>query len=313
MKQMEIVSYKIQTLCVGSHRIGNHVSMNISDNNCIFCHGDQTQLEFHIASITGIQHYYEPHESHSRIIIELNKKKCYDLQMTKWEICKFPSPNYVTLIMEHNIMVDIIEQLNKHHVCKKLIKVGLSGWAFKTPFLNWWLRSIIQKIIIIVELSLCIWTFYQIIYNSDILRDIFSIFAPFFFWLLSPIYFIWSSISETMGTFFRLIILSHFEFVFDLWKIIRDLFKFTYNVFAYMGSMFMKIFSFRKNLPSIKSQFNLFAEIKKLSLSIWEYLIKPIRYVYTLIITPQNGEIARTIRKISSEIETDKLNKQKED
>ena len=48
------------------------------------------------------------------------------------------------------------------------------------------------------------------------------------------------------------------------------------------------------NVPFYRKLYN---NIKKLIITLWEYLIKPIKHIYVLINTPQSGELGRTVQK----------------
>lgn len=261
-------------LYVGYTYIGK-VNIKKVDKNLIF---NNKVLNF--SNITGIKQLYKYNKDQAEVIIET--KTPFIITDLKQKLL-IPSNNYIRIYINNQTLIDIFG--------KDYDEIDtLPNWSKRIPFLKPVYRKIIQNIIIMIEICLCIWTLYQIFYNTPGFWFFFdNVIAP----ILSPVINIWNRIGSYIKIIFQIQILSYirYEQIIQLWNMIF------YPMYRLIYPIFRFIIPIAKNTSeSIPLYKKIYYNIKNFILLIWEYLIKPIKNLYILINTSRSGELGRKVK-----------------
>lgn len=252
----------------------DQVSLRTEKN--IICYSNQ---------ITGIGTYFKPESKWSEVVIETDD-------------------GYRKLKIQHQDLhlFSISHQPFKNR--EKMLSSGLPAWCHRIPGItNDW-RRFIQTLIVTIEVGIFLWTMYQLTYD-----------APGFWWLMEktviplvgPIVtggarYIISVASKIEGlrvvTELRTLLWSMSAFVrtigssiVPIWEMIKLILLPIWFVMSYGWSCIRFVISLL--FPSSNtggSTINL--------LSVWNYIAKPVRYLYVLIMAPHTGELGRGIKTL---------------
>lgn len=294
----------ICSVYIGAYYYGKHFIIKIKDGIRI------NNMILNNDNITGMQQIYKAGCENSKVIIEV-KNKVIDIDK-KYKIF-YPSENYIVLIMNHNTMTNIFGNYKKE---------SLPNWVKNIPMLNTKYRKIIQRIILFIEICLCLWTLYQIIFNTPSLKIFFGIFRPILSYLFYPITYLWKYVGDYFNFVFYIQILSNFgntmlyplfllySFIFEIiypfinlikviFYIVKTLFYIPYCLLLVITKLFnFRVYNQSKNIiKTIPLYIRFINGIKYTCIYTWNILIKPIKHLYVLYNTPKSGELGRILKE----------------
>ena len=263
---------------IGSKYIGE-MFIDIINNDIILTNINTLIIKHD--NILGIRQNYTPNKQFSQIFIETYTQI---IKPSFQQKLHFPSFHYIKIITSHSTLVKLFS--NRYNTINQL-----PYWSVKIPLLTPFIRRITQYIILLTEISLCIWSMYQIMYRTPIVWI-------FIETVINPLMRPFINVGKYINLIFQLKILSYIQFN-ELWNTFGLLIAPISNFIGTLRVLLKPLKIFRTCNTHIRVDVPFYIKIFNFFNKIWKVIIQPIKHIYILIKTPFSGELGKKINDIN--------------
>ena len=176
------------------------------------------------------------------------------------------------------------------------------GFKYLLSLLGWFLVPIIKTVISYCNPIIALWnsigTYVKLIFQLKILSTI------HFMFIASTIKIIYKYVYDGINILQYCIYMTYYLIKYIITPVYNLVLYILYPIYLLCCTLIepiLKAISILNNstiVPKVKKTIPLSVKLHRLIMFLWEYFIKPIKYIYTLLIVPRSGELGRTIKNI---------------